>query len=457
MRRPLPTIILLVLVGPAARAAEDRADVELSLAGDRGTKCATLAIRVADRPLAESWDRAVAALLRHFDRDGDGAIDRAEAGRLPSPPGLRQVAWGIFRFDGPAPPWGTLDTDADGRVAAAELSAFYRDRGAGPVLAAVGRAPFTERLDAALVARLDGDGDGVLVLAELRDAEGRLRALDRDGDGAIAAGELVPGLSYPGTRATHPLAGPGVPLVVRLAADPVESPIWPATIAAARSPWRTLDAGDVVLHLRADAGTAGADLLAHRRQLTTLFNASDDDGDRRIAGPELEDPARAILVLTRDWADRDGDGALAEAELDDWFGLLDALVRARVLLSVLDHGRGLFEAIDADHDGRIGPREARSAADRLAAAGAIAGGRLVPGKLPRILVACVGPGHPSRSPAPRPPSGLDWFDGMDRNRDGDLAADEWLGEPAAFRRLDADGDGLVSPAEAASSPRSTTP
>jgi hypothetical protein len=38
---------------------------------------------------------------------------------------------------------------------------------------------------------------------------------------------------------------------------------------------------------------------------------------------------------------------------------------------------------------------------------------------------------------------------MDRNRDGDVSRREFLGPRAAFERLDADGDGLITAEEAA--------
>ncbi len=37
---------------------------------------------------------------------------------------------------------------------------------------------------------------------------------------------------------------------------------------------------------------------------------------------------------------------------------------------------------------------------------------------------------------------------MDRNRDGDLSRREFLGTDEKFRRIDADGDGLISIEEA---------
>ena len=41
-----------------------------------------------------------------------------------------------------------------------------------------------------------------------------------------------------------------------------------------------------------------------------------------------------------------------------------------------------------------------------------------------------------------------WFRKMDRNNDGDVSRKEWLGTDADFEAIDADGDGLISVAEA---------
>ena len=45
-----------------------------------------------------------------------------------------------------------------------------------------------------------------------------------------------------------------------------------------------------------------------------------------------------------------------------------------------------------------------------------------------------------------------WFLKMDRNRDGDVSPAEFLGGAELFRKLDADGDGLIDAKEAAKGP-----
>ena len=41
-----------------------------------------------------------------------------------------------------------------------------------------------------------------------------------------------------------------------------------------------------------------------------------------------------------------------------------------------------------------------------------------------------------------------WFRKLDRNRDGDVSRKEWMFSEEEFRRIDTDGDGLISVEEA---------
>src|SRR5262249_3839556 len=112
-------------------------------------------------------------------------------------------------------------------------------------------------------------------------------------------------------------------------------------------------------------------------------------------------------------------------------------------------------------DNRLGLRELRTASDRLASFDRDGDGQVnaaeiphrfdwslsqvpiplgfvVRGNLTRMEI--VRPRIPTQNPA--------WFQKLDRNQDGDLSPREFLGPRAEFRRLDADGDGLISASEA---------
>jgi Ca2+-binding EF-hand superfamily protein len=114
----------------------------------------------------------------------------------------------------------------------------------------------------------------------------------------------------------------------------------------------------------------------------------------------------------------------------------------------LDSGPSLFEALDSDADGALSVRELRGAWQRLEKLGCITAGKLDLTKLPRRIRFVVSLGPPVSLLRRVPREGPAWFVAMDRNNDGDVSRREFLGDEAAFRKLDTDGDGLISRAEA---------
>jgi Ca2+-binding EF-hand superfamily protein len=273
------------------------------------------------------------------------------------------------------------------------------------------------------------DGDGKLSAEELK----AIRLQPPDVEAAL---ELQPPAGQP--PQVKVLAGPGQPAGrpdfamfsfgdVQLALalrtfDPVS-----AALADAREQFNRLDA-DQNGYLDRD------ELKANVRFQRGLFEAIDTDGDDKIFWPEME-----AYVRSR-----------AEA----------AATRCDIVL--YDLGHGFFEALDRNHDGRLGLRELRLAPDTLRGLRKPGQTVLRPTDPPRRLHLEVvrgsfqlfGTGGMGQSTVPkivaqaRAPVGPLWFQRMDRNQDGDLTWKEFLGPRRVFEELDADHDGLIDAKEA---------
>ncbi|MBN9118511.1 MAG: hypothetical protein J0I06_05015 [Planctomycetes bacterium] len=505
---------LAVLVGKPAAEAEKvspRADaLDLLVLGAAPARL-ELRVEIDGAPVPAVWDQTFAALLAFHDRNGDGALDAKEAGRLPSAFALRQVLWGqIVPYSGTAPAFTDLDLNADGKVSGAELADYYRRAGLGGVTVGVGKPPATEALTDALLKHLDTNKDGAVDGAEWRAAADALRKLDKNDDELIGPGELVEKIAYPGATgailcsAPSPAGKPdpttdAFPLVVlplrtadthwvtAVAArrEKAKAPaIEPDALAALRknapaAAWRVqLDtrakdapvlraadgtppadarlrysAGSVRLELRADGGKLKEQTAAAAKSFAALFAECDKNADGALDEKELAAPKAGPFKQMAVTADRDGDGKLSEKELRVWLDLYEHIAKGHAFLTVLDHGAGLFELLDADRDGALSVRELRSAWGRLRETGCATEKGFDRTKLPRQIRAAVNHGHPLTALGKPVRTGPAWFLAMDRNGDGDVSPREWMGEPDVFRKLDADGDGLLSAAEAEKAPK----
>src|SRR5262249_52071221 len=162
--------------------------------------------------------------------------------------------------------------------------------------------------------------------------------------------------------------------------------------------------------------------------------------------------------------DRKGEGKVFEKDVREYVervGVLEAAAaQTQLTMSVADKGRGLFDLIDEDRDGRLSVREMRAIAQKFAALGRD-GVSLARNEVPRDvslsfsrgqaggfnpyggLVVARTYGGPVAQQPEGPRKGPVWFQKMDRNRDGDVSRREWLGTEEEFRKIDTDGDGLI--------------
>jgi Ca2+-binding EF-hand superfamily protein len=517
---------------------------------------------VNGEPVKKAWNEVMDHLFRYLDVNADRVLSTEEVERAPPLDqilggGLGSVGGvGLMSGMSKAPALPTMkdfDTNNDGKVSLAELSAYYRKQGFVPFqLEAEKKAaddgyggmammmmgggnlePTNEAIGDAIFKLLDADHDGKLTKAELAAAPEILLRHDANEEEIVTAKQLFPSprprKDDGGTFGLGGMFGKGAPPpkataahIKLLLAVPVRGQV-PAELTermqaryAPKEETKTLDAAEVVkrapdlevvvrLGKSADAkgrlevlkpeagkiktlpGLAFLDLGATRTELRAAEGSQDNalsnivrqqvavqfklvDRENKgyvtaesVAGnPQF---ARAFKAM-----DRDGDGKVTEQEFNAYLDLLQDLqaraTLACVSLVVADQSRGLFDLLDVNRDGRLCVRAMSSAPALLEKYDLGRKGYITSADLPHSYRLTVRRGPTSDADplsallvkvyrlgaesddAYVPTAGPAWFRKMDRNRDGDVSRREWLGSEELFRRIDADGDGLISAEEA---------
>lgn len=303
-----------------------------------------------------------------------------------------------------------------------------------------------------LIRRYDRDRDGKLSLKESGLSPERFRAVDADGDGKLSAEELQNlHKQPPDVEATLELQpADGRSSQVKVLAGPNSS--------AGRPDFATFTFGDTQLALALRTFDPVSAAVTEARQ---QFNRLDVDQNGYLDRDELKENVRFQRGLF-ETIDTDNDDKIFWPEMEAYVRSRAEVAATRCDIVLYDLGHGFFEALDRNHDGRLGLREIRAAPDTLR--GLRKPGQLVlrPNDPPRRLHLEIVRGSfhlfgtggvgestvPQIIAQPRAPVGPIWFQRMDRNLDGDLTWKEFLGPRHVFEELDTDHDGLIDPKEA---------
>lgn len=302
-----------------------------------------------------------------------------------------------------------------------------------------------------LIRSYDLNKDAHLSPQELKWTEARCAVLDTSGDGLVSAQEL----------SRLRFASPDLELAVDFATETGASlqrirSQETLIVKQERDNVLAMQAGDLSIRV----GYRNRDPMAEAEEnARNAFNAIDVDANGYLDRKEIIEHPRFERYLF-DAMDSDADERVFANEMLAYVRSYTEPASTSCQLTLLNMGSGYFQMLDRNSDGRISIRELRASEEYLLAATNDAdtinpsrtnknfrmeiqrGGVSLFGRVDR-------PEAESPSALLMPPTGPIWFQRMDRNADGDLTWDEFLGPREVYHQLDADQDGLVDQAEAA--------
>jgi Ca2+-binding EF-hand superfamily protein len=192
-----------------------------------------------------------------------------------------------------------------------------------------------------------------------------------------------------------------------------------------------------------------------------VFNRLDVDNNGYLDAAEVKDSIRFERGLF-ELMDADGDGKVFGDEMKQYVSVRSEPAATSCRVNLYDTGFGFFLALDRNGDGRISERERRgmfaalSELNRDGKPGITAQEPVRHFHIELVRGTYTLFGAPDQlivqTPAfqRRPPIGPSWFQALDRNNDGDVSWEEFLlSSRQEFDHIDADGDGLIDPNEAA--------
>jgi Ca2+-binding EF-hand superfamily protein len=397
----------------------------------------------------DSASQSDASVFELLDEDGSGVIDPGEmttaAERLRSLDADRDLCVGYDEVQPKPeePPQDNLlvaTVEAEEPPPRATFSELVRDA----------RDPLLARR---MLRKYDRDFDGRLSDAELHWGAERIAQIDDNGDGGLSVVEL------------RDIAQSDVDLALDVdLMNGEERRARLTTTNAGRPGMEVTSTGNMVYARFEDAtvtfscldGDPIAEALAAARR---RFNLLDADGNGYLDAVEVATDVRMRRGLFES-IDADGDGKLFSQEMEDYIRGCGEPTSMTCRLNVHDTGSGFYQRLDVNSDGRISERELRTLEQSLSDLNRdgqsgvtleeparhfhiefVRGAYRLFGPIEAISAKL-----PSFQRAGR--AGPIWFQRMDRNNDGDLSWEEFLGHREDFHRLDADQDGLIDPREA---------
>jgi Ca2+-binding EF-hand superfamily protein len=140
-----------------------------------------------------AWDKCLTDLFNWLDRDGDGALSKAEAARAPSPQQLLNIIRGQPVSPDNKIKFEDFDDDGEGKVSPEKFLAYYRRAGLTSVFISgiKTQKDLANAASDALFKLLDKNGDGMLTKDELADAWESLMKYDSNDDELITPAEIL--------------------------------------------------------------------------------------------------------------------------------------------------------------------------------------------------------------------------------------------------------------------------